>query len=89
MSERAFRIQMNTIENTVMFLPTVCLAALYGATTIIGAAGAVRIAGCILYARGYRKDADKRDLVHGICLFAFAVLLLDAIDGLVRAMIGA
>ncbi len=86
MFERAFRIQMNTIENTVLFLPTVWIAALYGATTIVGVAGAVWIAGRILYALGYRKDPAKRGLGYGISLLAFAVLLLDAMAGLVRAL---
>ncbi|HXY22837.1 MAG TPA: MAPEG family protein [Burkholderiaceae bacterium] len=86
MFERAFRIQMNTIENTVMFLPTVWLVALYGAATIVGAAGAVWIVGRIIYALGYRKDPAKRGLGYGISLLAFAVLLLDAIVGLVRAL---
>jgi len=85
--ERAFRVQMNTIENTVMFLPVVWLAALYGATTIIGAAGAVWIVGRVLYALRYRKDPAKRGLGYVISLLAFAALLLDAMVGLVRVLL--
>lgn len=86
MFERTFRVQMNTIENTVIFLPTVWLAALYGATIIIRAAGAVWIVGRTMYALGYRKDPAKRGLGYGISLLAFAVLLLNAIGGLVRTL---
>ena len=89
MFERAFRVQMNTIENTVMFVPAIWLAARYGTTAILGAAGAVWIAGRILYAVAYRKDPAKRGLGYGISLLAFAVVLLDAIAGLARALLAA
>lgn len=87
MFERAFRIQMNTIESTVSFLPAVWLAALYGATTLVGAAGLVWIGGRILYALADRKDPAQRGLGYGICTLAFAVLLLDAAIGLARSLL--
>jgi len=89
MFERSFRVQMNTIENTVIFLPAVWLAALYGATTLVGAAGLVWIGGRINYALAYRKDPAKRGLGFGISSLAFAVVLFDAAIGLVRALLAA
>jgi uncharacterized MAPEG superfamily protein len=84
--ERAFRVQMNTIENTVMFLPAVWLAARYGTAAIIVAAGGVWIAARIVYALGYLKEPAKRGLGYGVSLLAFAVVLLDAMVGLARAL---
>jgi glutathione S-transferase len=51
--ERAFRIQMNTLEWMPIFLPAIWLAASY--VSDIGAAllGVVWIAGRVLYLRGY------------------------------------
>ena len=78
MFERTFRVQMNTIESTVVFLPSVWLAALYGASALIGAAGLLWIAGRVLYAHGYRLDPARRGPGYGVSSVALAVVLLDA-----------
>lgn len=87
MFERAFRVQMNTIENTVIFLPALWLAALGGATTLIAMAGLIWIAGRIVYAVAYLKDPAKRGPGYLVSILAFAVLLLDAAVGIVRALL--
>ena len=62
MFDRAFRIQMNTLEQLVCFLPALLLADVYWPGTIIAAIGAAYIAGRFLYARSYAKDPAKRAL---------------------------
>lgn len=60
MFDRAFRIQMNTLEQLVCFLPALLLAAVYWPNGIIAAIGAVYIVGRFLFAALYTKDPSKR-----------------------------
>lgn len=59
--ERAFRVQMNTLEATLMFLPALWLAASYGAPLWAGIAGLVWVLGRVWYAVGYLRDPAKRE----------------------------
>lgn len=72
--ERAFRVQMNTLEATLMFLPLLWLAAHYGLGAWAGIAGLVWVAGRVWYAAAYLKEASKRE--GGFVLGALALLVV-------------
>ena len=85
--ERAFRVQMNTLEATLMFLPALWLAASYGAPLWTGIAGLVWVLGRVWYAVGYLRDPAKREggfVVSAIGLLA--TLIIGAV-GLGKAML--
>ncbi len=84
--ERTFRVQMNTLENSTVFLPAVWLAALYGATMLVAVAGLVWIGARVAYAMAYAKDPAKRAPSFGISLLALAVLVGYAAFGVARAL---
>jgi uncharacterized MAPEG superfamily protein len=84
--ERAYRVQMNTLEQTVMFLPTLWLAANYGFSGWAGIAGLVWLAGRVWYAMSYLNDAGKRGPGFALGMIAWFALLLMACIGVVRAM---
>lgn len=84
--ERAYRVQMNTLEATVMFLPTLWLAAHFGFGAWAGIAGLVWLAGRVWYAAAYLGDASKRGPGFGVAVVAWLVLLVMAIVGVARAM---
>lgn len=84
--ERAYRVQMNTLENTVMFLPLLWLAANYGFTGWAGLVGLVWLAGRVWYAVAYLGDAGKRGGGYVVSMLAWAALLLLACFGVLRAM---
>jgi uncharacterized MAPEG superfamily protein len=84
--ERAYRVQMNTLEQTVMFLPTLWLAANYGFSGWAGIAGLVWLAGRVWYAAAYLNDAGKRGPGFGLGMIAWLALLVLACIGVVRAM---
>ncbi|HWU75725.1 MAG TPA: MAPEG family protein [Rhodanobacter sp.] len=84
--ERAYRVQMNTLEQTVMFLPTLWLAANYGFSGWAGIAGLVWLAGRTWYAAAYLNDAAKRGPGFMLGMLALAALLVMACIGVVRAM---
>lgn len=84
--ERAYRVQMNTLEQTVLFLPTLWLAAHYGFSGWAGIAGLVWLVGRVWYAVAYLNDPAKRGPGFGLGMLAWIVLLVMACIGVVRAM---
>ena len=85
--ERAFRIQMNTLEWMPIFLPAIWLAAIY--VSDIGAAllGVVWIAGRVLYMRGYAEAVEKRETGFFVQATAAGVLWLAALIGVLASML--
>ncbi len=85
--ERAYRVQMNTLEQTVMFLPTLWLAAQFGFSGWAGIVGLVWLLGRVWYAAAYLRDASKRGPGFMLAMMSWAALLLMAGVGLTRAML--
>ncbi|HGY5537150.1 MAG: MAPEG family protein [Prochlorococcus sp.] len=80
--ERVLRVQQNTLEQMMFFLPVFWLAALLGNTSAASLIGFIWIGARIAYGIGYWKDAKLRAPGFGISLLASAVLLVMAIAGL-------
>ncbi|MCY1646180.1 MAPEG family protein [Caulobacter sp. SL161] len=89
--ERHLRVQANTVEWLVIYLPSLWLFAIYWNDLFAAGAGAVWIIGRILYALGYAADAKKRELGFVIQMLATAVLLFGALGKAiyVYAVVGA
>jgi uncharacterized membrane protein YecN with MAPEG domain len=89
--ERHIRVQANTVEWLVIYLPSLWLFAIYWNDLFAAAAGVVWIIGRILYALGYAADAKKRELGFVIQMLATAVLLFGALGRAiyVYAVVGA
>lgn len=85
--ERAYRVQMNTLESTVMFLPTLWLAAHYGFSGWAGVAGLVWVAGRVWYALAYLHDPAKRGPGFAVGMAGWIALLVMAAIGIGRAML--
>ena len=83
--ERAYRVQMNTLESAVAFLPALWLASWYWKPQWAAVCGAVWVAGRIWYARAYVRDPARRSGGFGLSSAAFGVLLVSAAAGWVRA----
>lgn len=80
--ERAFRIQMNTLEWMPVFLPSLWLFAIYISDAGAAAIGAIWIAGRIVYFIGYSKAAAKRGpgfMIQGIASIALWAGALGAV----------
>ena len=82
--ERAMRVQQNTLEQLVFFLPTFWLAALLGSEAWASLLGFIWVGGRVAYGVGYRQDPAKRGPGVGISFMASAALLVMAIVALVR-----
>ena len=82
--ERAYRIQMNTLEWLPIFLVSLWLFALaWGNDVAAAGVGAVWILGRILYLTGYTKAAEARGPGFGIQALATAVLLFGALGKII------
>src|SRR5215475_7430872 len=83
--ERALRVQGNTVEGFIVFLPALWLAAIYFQGWAVPIIGLVWCLGRIFYAAGYVADADRRHLGFAICIFAVLILVILAAIGIIGA----
>ena len=60
--ERVFRAQQNTVEQMVIFVPLICLAAAVWGDAVAAGYGLVWSIGRILFVEGYARAAEKREL---------------------------
>jgi glutathione S-transferase len=81
--ERALRVQGNTVEGFVLFVPALWLATLYFHGWIPPLIGLIWCLGRILFAIGYMKDAEKRHIGFRISMLSVVALVLLTIWGLV------
>ncbi|MGC1548714.1 MAG: MAPEG family protein [Rhodanobacter sp.] len=85
--EQAYRVQMNTLEATVMFLPTLWVATYYGFAMWAGVAGLIWVVGRVWYMLAYLRDASKRGPGYMLSMIGWAATLIMAGIGLTRAML--
>jgi glutathione S-transferase len=83
--ERMYRVQMNTVELIVCFLPALYVAAKYWAPGYVAIAGAVYLVGRMVYWRAYTEAPAKRELGFALSMAPTVALLLAALVGIVRA----
>lgn len=83
--ERTFRVHQNTMEQLVIFLPSIWLFGSYVSPLIAAILGLVFIAGRIVYFRGYVREPAERATGVAITSAAQSVLLLGGIVGAVVA----
>ena len=85
--ERAYRVQMNTLEAMPVFLPALWIAAYYFTRVplLAPAIGLVWIVGRIVYMQAYMADPSRRSLGFTISALSQIALLLLAIAGLVMS----
>jgi glutathione S-transferase len=87
--ERALRVQGNTNEQVVIFLPLLWVATLYFHGWIPAVVGLVWCLGRVIYAQGYMKEANKRGPGFAISALSSLVLLILSIWGVLASWIAA
>ena len=85
--ERAVRVQQNTLEQLVLFLPALWIFAIVVSPIYAAGLGAVWLVGRVLYAWGYYQAAEKRGPGFGISSLAAIVLILGALIGVVLQIV--
>jgi uncharacterized membrane protein YecN with MAPEG domain len=84
--ERAYRVQMNTLEQLVMTLPALWLSALYFEPFVAAMLGLTFFLGRVLYRAGYMKSPEKRGPGFGIGFLATIGLIGTALWGMISAL---
>lgn len=85
--ERYFRVQMNTLEMLVAFLPALWLFARYVSPMWAAILGAIYVVGRFVYLRAYVADPAKRGLGFGLSMLPTLVLLLGGLVGAVLPLL--
>ena len=79
--ERAYRVQMNTLELMVALLPSMLIAARFWPAEWVAGIGAVYLLGRFIYWRAYVGNPSSRGLGFGLSMLPVLVLLLMAFAG--------
>jgi glutathione S-transferase len=78
----ANRVQVNTVEQMILFLPLLWLCATFLSDRVAAAAGAIWVLGRVFYALGYYSAPSKRVTGYAISTVANLTLLIGSIGGL-------
>ncbi len=85
--ERVLRVQQNSVEQMILFLPSLWLFSQFISPIWGSAIGAVWIIGRILFAWGYYQAAEKRALGFGISTLANLALLGGSFTGIIMSLL--
>ena len=81
--ERYLRVQQNTIEQLVIFIPSIYMFGAYVQDIAAAIIGAIFILGRAVYANSYIRDPKKRGPGFALTMLSNVVLLLGSLVGLV------
>ncbi len=83
--ERVYRVQMNTLEQLVCFLPALFMASAYWSPALVALIGCVYLVGRFIYSNAYVADPKKRGLGFALTILPTIILLLAAMLGAIMA----
>jgi glutathione S-transferase len=85
--ERYFRVQMNTLELLVMFVPAIWMFGFYLNAYAAAGLGALYLIGRCIYYFSYVKEPGKRSLGYGLSAGPVVLLMLGALVGALEGVI--
>ncbi len=85
--ERVVRVQQNTLEQLVLFLPALWLFSEFISPVWGAGLGAVWVVGRIVYAWGYYQAAEKRTLGFAIGSLTLLTLLGGSLVGILLPLV--
>jgi glutathione S-transferase len=85
--ERYFRVQQNTLEQLIAFLPGLYLFSHYFSPRLAAGLGLVYLIGREMYAFTYVKNPAKRELGYALTLLPTAILILGGLFGAARLLV--
>jgi uncharacterized membrane protein YecN with MAPEG domain len=88
MFERHFRVHYNTLEQLIVFVPSVVIFAQSVSETWAAILGAVYVVSRVLYAFGYVADPKKREIGSVMTMVANVPLVLGGLYGVIRQVLG-
>lgn len=79
--ERYFRVQMNTLELLILFVPGIWMFGFYVSANVAAALGAIYLVGRCLYFFAYVRDPKARELGFTLSIGPVLVLVIGALIG--------
>ena len=86
--ERYFRVQQNTLEQLIVFLPGLYLFSRYLNPLVAAGLGVIYLIGREVYAASYVKEPSNREVGYGLTFLPTVILVLGGVFGAVRQLIG-
>jgi glutathione S-transferase len=86
--ERYFRVQQNTLEQLIGFLPGLYLFSHYYNPLVAAGLGVIYLIGREIYAMTYVKDPKKREVGYVLTALPVAILLVGGLIGAIRQLAG-
>jgi len=86
--ERMYRVQINTLELLIAFLPALFLAARYWSTSLVTGLGAIYVLGRFIYWRAYVSEPSTRGLGFMMSMLPTVVLAILALLGIILVLTG-
>jgi glutathione S-transferase len=84
--ERMHRVQMNTLETLIAFLPALFLAGKYWPAFIVAGLGVAYLIGRTIYWRGYVSDPSKRGFGFMMSMIPTIILAVLAVVGIMMTL---
>lgn len=85
--ERRYRVQMNTVEQIVIFLPVLWLCAAWVGDLYAAAGGALWSLGRVIYAKGYYTAPEKRTIGFGLTVLPLVAMFFAVVVAVGRIAI--
>ncbi len=85
--ERQFRVQANTVEQLVIFLPALLLFATFVSEPIAAGVGLIFVLGRGLYAHGYAIDPSRRGPGFLLTFVSNGILLAGGLIGAIVSLV--
>jgi glutathione S-transferase len=86
MFERYYRVQMNTLELLIMFIPAMWMFGFYVSANVAAGLGALFLIGRGIYFFAYVAEPKKRELGYVLSAAPVVALVIGAIVGTARAI---
>jgi uncharacterized membrane protein YecN with MAPEG domain len=86
MFERYYRVQMNTLEQLIVFIPGIVLFAHYIEPRVAAVVGVFFLIGRAWYFSQYVRDPSKRTAAFGLSFLPVLILLLGGLIGAVLCL---
>ena len=86
--ERMYRVQMNTLETLVVFLPALFIAGKYWPDVLVASLGIVYVLGRFVYWRAYVTEPSTRGIGFMLSVIPTFALIVLALVGIVLSLTG-
>ncbi len=86
--ERMYRVQMNTLETLVAFLPALFISARYMPATLVAGLGVVYLIGRTMYWLSYVRDPSARRIGFMLSMVPTLMLAVLAGAGILMSLMG-